>query len=75
MITNKKAVSTETTFSFLVREAGLEFQFFGIYGIFETFICAKHLFCIEYSNISNWIFYPYPVKGSGKGKNKGILYL
>ena len=38
---------------FLVREAGLEFQIFGIYGIFETFIRTKHLFCIKYSNISN----------------------
>jgi len=56
---------------FLVREAGLEFQISGIYGIFETFIRTKHPFCIKHSNISNWIFYPYPVKGSGKGKNKG----
>ena len=50
---------------------GLEFQVCGIYGIFETFICTKPPFCIKYSNISNWILYPYPVKGSGKGKNKG----
>ena len=55
----------------LVREAGLEFQFCGIYGIFETFIHAKRQFCIKYSNIPNWIFYPYPVKGFRKGKNKG----
>ena len=38
---------------FLVREAGLEFQISGIYGIFETFIRAKVLFCIKYSNIPN----------------------
>jgi len=57
----------------LVREAGLEFQFGGIYGIFETFIRTKCLFCIKYSNISNYVFYPYPVKGSRKGKNKGNL--
>ena len=38
---------------FLVREAGLEFQFGGIYGIFETFIRTKYPFCIKYSNISN----------------------
>jgi len=55
----------------LAREAGLEFQFCGIYGIWETFICNKYRFCIKYSIISNWIFYPYPVKGYGKGKNKG----
>ena len=54
-----------------MREAGLEFQFFGIYGIFETFIRVKRSFCIKYSNISNCIFYPYHVKGSGKVKNKG----
>ena len=60
---------------FLVREAGLEFQFGGIYGFFKTFIRAKCPFYIKYSNISNWIFYPYPVKGSGKGKNKGMLNL
>ena len=58
---------------FLVREAGLEFQVSGVYGIFKTFIRTKSLFCIKYSNISNWHFYPYPVKGSGKGKNKGNL--
>ena len=60
-----------------MREAGLEFQFGGIYGFFETFIRTKRPFCIKYSNISNWYFYPYPVKGSGKGKNKGnsLAYL
>ena len=41
---------------FLVREARLEFQFGGIYGIFETFIHTKALFFVKYSNISNWIF-------------------
>ena len=56
---------------FLVREAGLEFQISGIYGIFKTFIHAKCPFCIKHSNIYNCYFYPYPVKGSGKGKNKG----
>ena len=56
---------------FLVREAGLEFQESGIYGIFETFILIKHVFCLIYPIISNWIFSSYPVKGSGKGKNKG----
>jgi hypothetical protein len=55
----------------LVREAGLELLILGTYGVFETFIRTKYPFCIKYSNISNWIFYPYPVKGSGKGKNKG----
>ena len=55
----------------LVREAGLEFQISGIYGIFETFIHTKRPFCIKYSNIPNWYFYPYPVKGFRKGKNKG----
>lgn len=61
----------------LVREAGLEFQVSGIYGIFETFIRTKCLFCIKYSNISSYVFYPYPVKGSRKGKNKGnfLAYL
>ena len=54
---------------------GLEFPIFGMYGIFETFIRVKRLFCIKYSNISSWIFYPYPVKGSGKGKNKGNNYI
>ena len=37
----------------LVREAGLEFQESGIYGIFETFIYTKRPFCIKYSNIPN----------------------
>ena len=61
---------------FLVREAGLEFHDSGIYGTFETFILIKHVFCLIYPIISNWIFCSYPVKGSGKGKNKGnyLLY-
>ena len=67
---NKQKRDSLSTVS-LVREAGLEFQFDGIYGIFKTFIRTKCQFCIKYSNISNWYFYPYPVKGSGKGKNKG----
>ena len=37
----------------LVREAGLEFQFGGIYGIFGTFNYTNLPFCIKYSNISN----------------------
>ena len=57
--------------SFLAGALGLDFQVSGIYGIFETFIRTKYPLCFKYSNISNWIFYPYPVKGSGKGKNKG----
>ena len=56
-----------------MREAGLEFQIFGIYGVFETFVYAKHIFCIKYPIFSNCSFSPYPVKGSGKGKNKGNL--
>ena len=54
-----------------MREAGLEFQESGIYGIFETFMLIKRAFNPIYPIISNRIFYPYPVKGSGKGKNKG----
>ena len=40
----------------LVREAGLEFQESGIYGIFETFIHTKCQFYIKCSNISHLIF-------------------
>ena len=56
---------------FLVREAGLEFQGSGIYGIFATFVFANRVFCPNYSIISNQNFCIYPIKGSGKGKNKG----
>ena len=70
----KTDILSDIRFS-LVREAGLEFQESGIYGVFETFIRIKVPFCIKYSKISNWIFYPYPVKGFRKGKNKGKYYL
>jgi hypothetical protein len=66
-----KKSNTEWCWTFLAGALGLEFPIFGIYDIFETFIYTKFPFCIKYSNISNWYFYPYPVKGSHKGKNKG----
>ena len=52
-IKRKKHRNLSISMLFLVREAGLEFQFVGIYGIFETFIRVKRPFCIKYSNISN----------------------
>ena len=55
----------------LVREAGLEFQISGIYGIFETFFRTKCLFCIKYSNISNCLICANALKGNLKGKNMG----
>ena len=54
-----------------MREAGLEFQVSGLYVVFETFVFIKRTFCIIYPIISNCIFCFYPIKGSGKGKNKG----
>ena len=56
---------------FLVREAGLEFQFGGIYGIFETFVFLKHHFHPIYSIIFNCSFCVFPLKGNRKGKNMG----
>ena len=49
----KKHRNLSISMLFLVREAGLEFQVCGIYGVFETFICSKYPFCIKCSNISN----------------------
>jgi len=55
----------------LVREAGLEFQEPGIYGVFETFMLIKHVFCLIYPIISNCSFCVFPLKGNRKGKNMG----
>ena len=51
--TRKKHRNLSISMLFLVREAGLEFQFCGIYSIFETFIHKKCQFYIKYSNLPN----------------------
>ena len=56
---------------FVVGVSVFELCYFGIFGIFKTFIRANSLFCTNYSIISNCIFCSHPLKGNLKGKNMG----
>ena len=56
-------------------DEGFELRYFEIYGVFETFVFIKHLFCFNYPIIFNCLICANALKGNLKGKNKGnFLY-